>query len=51
MIDDEEAQWDSLKCKEAHEGICCPAPGNGGKSVKSRKKKQKSALSNCAEEF
>ena len=49
VIDDGEACWDSLKRKEAQEGNCCPVPGNGGKRAKTRSKKQKSALSDCAE--
>ena len=28
MINNEEALWDSSKCKEVQEGNCCPAPGN-----------------------
>ena len=51
VINDEEACWDSLKRKEAQEGNCCPVPGNGGKRAKTSSKKQKSALSDCAEEF
>ena len=51
VIDDEEAQWKSLKQKEAQEGNCCPVPGNGGKRAKTRYKKQRNALSDCAEEF
>ena len=51
LIDDEESCWDSLKWKEAHEGNCCPVPGNGGKRAKSSSKKQKNALLDCAEEF
>ena len=51
VIDDEEARWDSSKKKEAQEGNRCPVPGNGGKRAKTSSKKQKSALSDCAEEF
>ena len=51
VIDDEEAQCDFLKWKEAQEGNHCPVPGNGGKSAKSRSKKHRDALLDCAEEF
>ena len=51
VINDLEAQWDFSKKKEVQEGTCCPAPGNGGKRAKARKKKQDSVLLDCAEEF
>ena len=51
VIDDEEACQDSLKRKEAQEGNCCPVPSHGGNCAKPSFKKQRNALSDCAEEF
>ena len=52
VIIDEEACWDFSKRKEEEEGrqlpSCC---NNDRKHVKASKKKLRSALSNCAEEF
>ena len=52
VIDDEEAQWDSSKRKEDDEGRRLTSSCNNDKKrVKASKKKPRSALSNCAEEF
>ena len=52
VINDEEAWWDSSKRKEDDEGRHLTSScNNDRKHVKARKKKSRSALSNCAEEF
>ena len=52
VIDDEEAWCDSSKRKEDDKGRHLPSSCNNDKKrVKARKKKPRSALSNCAEEF
>ena len=52
VINDEEAWWDSSKRKEDDKGRHLPSScNNDRKRVKASKKKPRSALSNCAEEF
>ena len=52
IINDEEAQWDSSKYKEDDKGRQLSSScNNDRKCVKANKKKSRSALSNCAEEF
>ena len=52
VINDEEAWWDSSKRKEDDKGRHLPSScNNDRKHVKASKKKSRSALYNCAEEF
>ena len=49
VINNKEARWDTLKRRDKNEGKHCPKLEN--KQALSSKKKPKSGLSNCAEEF
>ena len=52
VINDEKAWWDSSKRKEDDKGRHLPSScKNDRKRVKASKKKPRSTLSNCAEEF